>query len=162
MYGSAIRTIEELERLREDWRRAGKKVVWTNGCFDLIHAGHVRSLSDAKALGDVLIIGLNSDASVRRLKGAPRPFIGQQDRAEMLAALRPVDYIVIFDEDDPIQMLTRLRPDIHCKGADYADGSRPMPERAAVAAYGGEIRFLPFHPGLSTSALIHSIAEAGR
>ena len=160
MAGSAIKTIEELEPLREEWRRAGKKVVWTNGCFDVIHAGHVRSLADAKALGDILLVGLNSDASVRRLKGIQRPFIGQQDRAEMLAALRPVDYVIIFDDDDPIPMLRRLQPDVHCKGADYADGSRPMPERDVVTAYGGEIRFLPFHPGLSTSSLIRAIADA--
>jgi len=158
--GPAIRTIEELEVLREGWSRQQKKVAWTNGCFDLVHAGHVRSLRDARSLGDILIVGLNSDASVRRLKGAGRPLIGEADRAELIAALRPVDYVTIFEEADPIKVLSRLRPDIHCKGAEYADGSRPMPERATVLAYGGEIRFLPFHPGLSTTALIQSIAAA--
>jgi rfaE bifunctional protein nucleotidyltransferase chain/domain len=157
---SAIKTIEELEELRQRWSLENKKVVWTNGCFDLVHAGHVRSLCDAKSLGDILIVGLNSDASVRRLKGEGRPLISERDRAALLAALKPVDYVMIFDESDPINALSRLRPDIHCKGADYEDGSRPMPERDVVLGYGGEIRFLPFHPGLSTSSLIRSIVEA--
>ena len=151
---SKRKTLEELEALRQGWAAAGRKVVWTNGCFDLVHAGHVRSLRDAKALGDVLIVGINSDRSVRAIKGSGRPLIPEGDRAELLAALEAVDYVTVFDENDPAAALARLRPDVHCKGAEYADGSRPVPEREIVLGYGGEVRFLPFHPGLSTTALI--------
>src|SRR5271165_2663562 len=151
---SKIRPIGELVLLRAEWARSGRKVVWTNGCFDLLHAGHVRSLRDAKALGDILVVGVNSDASVRAIKGDARPIIGQDDRAETIAALEAVDYVTIFDEPDPIMALSRLRPDIHCKGAEYAGGTRPMPERETVLSYGGRIEFLPLHPGRSTSDLI--------
>jgi len=151
---SKRKTLEELEALRAGWAAAGRRVVWTNGCFDLIHAGHVRSLRDAKALGDVLIVGINSDRSVRAIKGSGRPLIPESDRAELLAALESVDYVTVFDENDPTAALATLRPDVHCKGAEYADGSRPVPEREIVLGYGGEVRFLPFHPGLSTTALI--------
>ncbi len=152
-----LKTVDELKGLRPKWAAAGLKVVWTNGCFDLIHAGHVRSLHDAKALGDILVVGINSDRSVRTIKGAGRPLIPEGDRAEVLAALEDVDYVTIFDEPDPVAALTKLRPDIHCKGAEYANGARPVPERDVVLGYGGEIRFLPFHEGLSTTALIERI-----
>jgi rfaE bifunctional protein nucleotidyltransferase chain/domain len=152
-----IKTIEDLSNLRQQWAAEGKKVVWTNGCFDLIHAGHVRSLRDAKALGDILIVGLNSDASVRKLKGEGRPLIDEENRAELMAALMMVDYVTIFDDPDPVRVLSILKPDIHCKGAEYADGKRPVPELATVESYGGEVRFLPFHEGLSTAALIQRI-----
>jgi rfaE bifunctional protein nucleotidyltransferase chain/domain len=160
--GSKIGTVDELAALRKTWAAEGKIVVWTNGCFDLLHAGHVRSLRDAKALGDILVVGINSDASVRAIKGSARPIIGQDDRAELIAALEPVDYVTIFDEPDPIAALSRLRPDIHCKGAEYADGTRPMPEKETVLSYGGQIQFLPLHPGRSTSDLIDRISEAAR
>ncbi|MDP9170426.1 MAG: adenylyltransferase/cytidyltransferase family protein [Acidobacteriota bacterium] len=152
-----LRTLEELTDLRASWAASGKKVVWTNGCFDILHAGHVRSLRDARALGDILVVGLNSDASVRAIKGDNRPVMGELDRAEVVAALEPVDYVTIFNERDPVAQLAALRPDIHCKGAEYADGSRPVPERETVLGYGGEIRFLPFHPGRSTTGLIEQI-----
>ncbi len=126
---SKIGTLDELALLRKSWAAQGKTVVWTNGCFDLLHAGHVRSLRDAKALGDILVVGINSDASVRTIKGNARPIVAQDDRAELIAALEPVDYVTIFDEPDPIMALRRLRPDVHCKGADYASGLRPLPER---------------------------------
>jgi D-glycero-beta-D-manno-heptose 1-phosphate adenylyltransferase len=153
-----IRTLDELIPLRAAWARDGRKVVWTNGVFDLLHAGHVRSLRDAKALGDVLIVGLNSDRSARANKGAGRPLVNEGDRAELMAALAVVDYITIFDEPDPVRAISLLRPDIHCKGAEYADGKRPVPELETVLSYGGEIRFLPYHEGLSTTALIQRIA----
>ncbi len=146
--------------MRAGWRESGQKVVWTNGCFDLLHAGHVRSLRDAKALGDILVVGLNSDVSVRGNKGDARPIVNQDDRAEVIAALDMVDYVTIFDEPTPIEALGRLRPDIHCKGAEYADGSRPFLERDTVEAYGGQIRFLPFHPGRSTTDLIQRILKS--
>jgi D-glycero-beta-D-manno-heptose 1-phosphate adenylyltransferase len=158
--GSKVRTLDELAALRAAWFDSRKKVVWTNGCFDLLHTGHIRSFRDAKALGDILIVGINSDASVRALKGDSRPIVNQADRAEMLAALEMVDYVTIFDESTPVAALSRLRPDIHCKGAEYADGARPVPERETVLGYGGQIRFLPFHPGRSTTELIDRIAKA--
>jgi rfaE bifunctional protein nucleotidyltransferase chain/domain len=155
-----VRTPDELTLLRPEWATQGKKVVWTNGCFDLLHVGHVRSLREAKSLGDILIVGINSDRSVRGNKGEIRPFICQDDRAEMIAALESVDYVTIFDDATPAGILSELRPDIHCKGADYADGAKPIPEREIVLGYGGEIRFLPIHQGRSTTGLMERIAAA--
>jgi len=155
-----VLTLEELLRLRADWALQGRKVVWTNGCFDLLHVGHVRSFQEAKSLGDILVVGLNSDASVRAIKGDLRPVVCEEDRAETVAALQAVDYVTIFSEPDPVRILTALKPDIHCKGADYADGKKPVPESPIVEAYGGEIRFLPIHEGRSTSGLIERIAAA--
>jgi rfaE bifunctional protein nucleotidyltransferase chain/domain len=158
--GSKVRTLDELIASRAAWFQTGKTVVWTNGCFDLLHVGHIRSFRDAKALGDILIVGINSDASVRSLKGDSRPLVNQQDRAELIAALEMVDYVTIFDEPTPAAALSRLRPDIHCKGAEYADGSRPVPERETVLGYGGQIRFLPLHPGRSTTELVDRILRS--
>jgi rfaE bifunctional protein nucleotidyltransferase chain/domain len=155
-----LRTLDELLVLRREWALQGRKVVWTNGCFDLLHTGHVRSFRDARALGDILVVGVNSDRSVRAIKGPLRPVTCEEDRAEMVAALESVDIVTIFDEPDPVSILSRLRPDIHCKGADYADGTKPVPERDIVLGYGGEIRFLPLHRGRSTSGLIERIAAA--
>ncbi|HVV44864.1 MAG TPA: adenylyltransferase/cytidyltransferase family protein [Bryobacteraceae bacterium] len=154
---SKVRTIDELERMRAEWRVQCKTVIWTNGIFDLIHAGHVRSLRDAKSLGDILVVGINSDASARAVKGPGRPLMTQEDRAEVLSALEMVDYVVIFDETEPSVPLSRLRPDIHCKGEEYAEGKRPVPERSIVESYGGVIRFLPLHAGRSTTALLERI-----
>ena len=154
-----VRTLDELAALRGTWRQQGKCVVWTNGCFDLLHAGHARSLAGAKALGDILIVGINSDESVHALKGPGRPIMNESDRAELLAALEAVDYVTVFREPDPIHALSVLQPDIHCKGAEYADGSRPMPERDTVLAYGGEVKFLPLYPGRSTTDIIDQIAR---
>jgi len=155
-----IRSLDQLVEQRESWLRDGRTVVWTNGCFDLLHAGHVRSLHDARSLGDILIVGINSDASVRAVKGPFRPLMCEQDRAELLAALSDVDYVTVFAEPDPSRALSLLRPDIHCKGAEYADGARPIPERAVVESYGGQVRFLPLHPGRSTTALLERLRRA--
>jgi rfaE bifunctional protein nucleotidyltransferase chain/domain len=153
-----FRTIDALASMRAEWTRMGKTVVWTNGCFDLLHAGHVRSLRAAKALGDILIVGLNSDAGVRAIKGALRPLIAEEDRVEIIAALEPVDYVTIFDEPEPSAVLAHIQPDIHCKGEDYAPGTgRPVPEREVVLAYGGRIEFLPLFAGRSTSQLLERI-----
>lgn len=147
---------------REEARRAGRVVVWTNGSFDLLHPGHVSSLQQARALGDVLVVGLNSDASVRGYKGPTRPILTQDERAAMLAALECVDYVLVFDEPTPEAALARLRPDIHCKGAEYAPPhGRPVPERAVVEGYGGRIEYLPLVPGLSTTDLLKRIREKG-
>ncbi len=152
--------MEELERMRAEWRVHQKTLVWTNGIFDLIHAGHIRSLRDAKSLGDILVVGINSDASARAVKGPGRPLMSQEDRAEVLSALEMVDHVVIFDETEPSVPLSRLRPDIHCKGEEYANGKRPVPERSVVEGYGGTIRFLPLHAGRSTTALVERICAA--
>jgi rfaE bifunctional protein nucleotidyltransferase chain/domain len=148
-----------LLRRRTDARLAKKKVVWTNGCFDLMHIGHARSLQAARDLGDMLIVGVNSDASVKRRKGPTRPIIPEAQRAEMLASLACVDYVIIFDEDTPAEAIARLRPDIHCKGADYAPPSgKPIPEVKVVEDYGGRIEFLPLVEGISTSGLCYALA----
>lgn len=153
-----FRTIDELARMRPEQKRAGKVVVWTNGCFDLLHAGHIRSLRAARALGDLLIVGLNSDSAVRSIKGPSRPIMPERDRVEVIAALECVDYVTLFDDSEPSAILTLVRPDIHCKGQDYAPGSgRPVPERDVVIAYGGRIEFLPLFEGRSTSALLERI-----
>ena len=157
---SKLRTLDELAAMRGQWRAAGKTVVWTNGVFDILHAGHIRSLRDAKAFGEILVVGINSDASVRKIKGPTRPMVCEEDRAEVLSALEMVDYVVIFGEAEPSAALARLQPDIHCKGEEYADGKRPVPERAVVEGYGGSIRFLPLHQGRSTTDLIDRICAA--
>lgn len=158
-------TWEELATLRDQWHHAGRRVVWTNGCFDLLHVGHLRNLQACKACGDVLVVGLNSDASVRAIKGPTRPVTNESDRAELLAGLACVDAVVIFSEETPEVSLARLKPDVHCKGADYAPPhGKPIPEAAVVAAYGGEIRFIPLVPGRSTTGTlekIHTQPDAG-
>lgn len=143
------------EGLARRVRSAGGTVVATGGCFDLLHAGHVDLLRSARALGDCLVVCLNSDASVRRLKGPDRPLVGQEDRAAVLAALDAVDGIALFDEDTPERLLRRLRPHVWVKGADYAAGD--LPEAATLAAWGGQAVVLPYRPGHSTSGLIEEI-----
>jgi rfaE bifunctional protein nucleotidyltransferase chain/domain len=146
--------------VRQRCRAEGRTVVWTNGCFDLLHLGHVRNLQAARSQGDVLVVGINSDASVRGLKGPDRPIIPAEERAEIIAALECVDYVIVFDEGTPEAALARLRPDVHCKGADYAPPhGKPIPEAAVVAAYGGRIAFLPLLPSLSTTDLVRRIRQ---
>jgi phosphoheptose isomerase len=153
---------ETLLSQRKVWRAFGDTVVWTNGCFDLVHVGHLRSLVEARKLGDILVVGLNSDASVRQLKGPTRPVMPEQERAELLAALACVDAVVIFDELTPEVSLAKLRPDIHCKGADYAPPhGKPVPEARVVEAYGGAVKFLPLIPDTSTTRIIERIAAHG-
>jgi len=134
---AALVSLEEAERLASAWRRAGKRIVLANGCFDLLHVGHVRYLQSARALGDALVVGLNSDAAVRRLKGAGRPVMPVAERAEILGALSAVDAVVVFDADTADVLITRLRPDVHAKGTDYTADT--VPEREAVAAAGGRV-----------------------
>ena len=148
---------------REAWRAQGRTVVWTNGVFDLMHVGHVRNLRAAAGLGDVLVVGVNSDASVRRLKGPERPYIPADERAEMLAALSGVDAVVIFDEDTPEAILARVRPDVHVKGEDYRPpNGKPIPEAEIVEGYGGRIAYLPIVPGRSTTSLVGDIRGDGK
>jgi phosphoheptose isomerase len=151
---------DDLVAMRDSWRDAGLVMVWTNGCFDIVHAGHVASLKAARALGDLLVVGLNSDAAVRRLKGPGRPLMPAAERAALLAELRAVDYVVVFDEDTPERVLERLRPDIHTKGADYAeDGGKPVPERELVESYGGRVEILPLFSERSTSEIVEAIRK---
>lgn len=137
--------------------RAGQRLVFTNGCFDLLHAGHVRYLQQARSLGDALVVGLNSDRSVRELKGEGRPVNTQDDRAEVLAALGCVDYVVIFDGKRATDLLCVVRPHVYAKGGDYTPDSLDEGERAALEAAGSEIRILPLVPGRSTSATLERL-----
>jgi D-beta-D-heptose 7-phosphate kinase/D-beta-D-heptose 1-phosphate adenosyltransferase len=146
---------EDMAPLLDGHRSKGEKIVFTNGCFDVLHAGHIQYLEQARALGDVLVIGLNSDASVRRLKGPSRPLVPQNDRARILAALEAVSYVMIFEEDTPAETLGLLRPDIHVKGGDYSGDD--LPEGEIVRAYGGTVKVLEFLQGRSTTALVKKI-----
>jgi len=154
--GPAIVARDDACRIRDRWREQGEKVVLTNGCFDLVHVGHLRYLQAARRFGR-LIVGLNSDASVRRLKGDTRPIIGERERAELLAGLRCVDLVTIFDESDAVALLMAVRPNVYVKGADYAPGGRPLPEAEAAARLGTRVEIVELIPGHSTSALVEAI-----
>ena len=147
-----IVTRDELLIEREHLRNAGKKLVFTNGVFDILHVGHVRYLRLARTLGDALVVAVNSDASVRELKGAGRPLMNEHDRAELLAALEPVDYVTIFDDLSPRSLIAELLPDVLVKGGDYALDQ--IHGREEVEAAGGSVVSLPFVDGVSTSKLI--------
>ena len=149
--------IEEAERLVARWRAEGRRVVLANGCFDLLHVGHVRYLRSARALGDALIVGVNADASVRRLKGRGRPLVAALERAEIVGALTAVDAVVLFDDDSADALIGRLRPDVHAKGTDYTEAT--VPERAAVLAAGGVVAIAGDPKAHATRDLIAVIAE---
>jgi len=135
--------------------RQGKTLVFTNGCFDLLHAGHARALEAARRLGDILVVGINADASVRRLKGNTRPIIPEIQRAELVAALKPVDYVVVFSESTPIETICLLRPDVHVKSGDYC--VEEMPETPYVRAAGGRVEIVPMVAGLSSTNIVEQI-----
>ncbi|MGO2119089.1 MAG: D-glycero-beta-D-manno-heptose 1-phosphate adenylyltransferase [Fusobacterium sp.] len=143
------------KELIEKLKSQNKKVVFTNGCFDILHVGHLRYLNEAKKQGDVLIVGVNSDDSVKRLKGDTRPINGENDRAEMLCGLKAVDYTVIFKEDTPERLIEELQPSIHVKGGDYTKDQ--LPETKIVESYGGEVRILSFVEGKSTTNILNKI-----
>ena len=151
--------LEELFDRSKRLRAAGKKLVATNGCFDLLHVGHVRYLQAARALGDFLAIGLNSDRSVRELKGRGRPIMTETDRAEVLAALGCVDLVTIFPEMRATRFLVAARPAIYVKGGDYSSETLNDEERAALEQIGAEIRLVPFEAGYSTSGLIEQLRK---
>jgi len=138
-------------------KRNGRRVVFTNGCFDLLHPGHIRSLEQARALGDVLIVGLNSDASVRQLKGEGRPVIPERERAEILAALESVDAVVIFDDLTPREVIARLLPDVLVKGGDWPGDQ--IVGREEVEAAGGRVVLAPVVPGYSTTDILKKIRD---
>ncbi len=158
---SKIVGLEELSERSKQLRAAGKKMVATNGCFDLLHVGHVRYLQAARALGDLLAIGLNGDRSVRELKGKGRPVTGERDRAEVLAALQCVDLVTIFPEMRATQFIGASHPAIYVKGGDYSPETLNEEERALLNEIGAEIRFIPFEAGYSTSRLLEQICKSG-
>lgn len=150
-------SLEEAERLAARLRSQGQRLVLANGCFDLLHVGHVRYLQGAKQLGDVLVVALNSDASVRRLKGPGRPLMNLAERAEILAALACVDYVVTFDDDTVDRVAERLKPHVHAKGTDYSEGS--VPERDTVLDVGGRVAIVGDPKAHSTRDLIAAIVR---
>ncbi len=154
MHRGRILTTEALSGIRDDMARAGQRLVFTNGCFDLLHAGHVRYLQQARDLGHALAVGLNSDRSVRELKGDGRPINAEDDRAEVVAALGCVDYVVIFDGKRATDILRAVRPHVYAKGGDYTPESLDPDERAVLAAADAEVRILPLVPGRSTTAAL--------
>ncbi len=149
---------KEISELCEQLRNEGKKIVFTNGCFDIIHSGHIHYLIEAKKLGNVLIVGLNTDASVRRLKGQSRPINVEQDRAAVLNALKPVDYVVLFDEDTPIELIKQVRPDFLVKGADYE--RKNIVGADFVESYGGRVATIEFVEGKSTTNIINRMKSS--
>jgi rfaE bifunctional protein nucleotidyltransferase chain/domain len=152
---------DQLEEISGKMRASGRKLVLTNGCFDLLHAGHVRYLQAARALGDALAVAVNGDESVRALKGDGRPLNRAADRAEVVAALACVDHVTIFPEIRATDLLAKVRPSIYVKGGDYTPETLDANERAALEQAGAEIRIVPFEKGYSTSSLMEKIREAG-
>jgi D-beta-D-heptose 7-phosphate kinase / D-beta-D-heptose 1-phosphate adenosyltransferase len=145
----------QISRVVTDLKKEGEKIVFTNGCFDLIHVGHVRYLQKARILGDRLVVGLNSDHSVRRIKDPGRPLISEDQRAEVMAALECVDYVVLFDEDDPFELIKEIKPDILVKGADWSMDK--IIGASLVSSYGGEVQRIELVPSISTSEIINRI-----
>lgn len=147
----------------EAYRKHKKRIVFTNGCFDIIHSGHVNYLSEAKKLGDILIIGLNSDDSVRRLKGSARPLNTETDRAVVLDALKPTDMVIIFDEDTPLELIKLIKPDVLVKGGDYnpeaVSGAKAIVGSDFVREYGGKVCVIPLTQGKSTIAIISKMND---
>jgi len=157
MHQGRVLTPGELAEQRDLLDREGRRLVFTNGCFDLLHAGHVRYLQQARALGDALAVGLNSDRSVRELKGDGRPINSQDDRAEVLAALGCVDFVVIFDGKRASGLIDAVRPHVYAKGGDYTPETLDPQERAALAVAGSRVQILPLVPGRSTTAVLHRL-----
>jgi rfaE bifunctional protein nucleotidyltransferase chain/domain len=155
MSGKFILKLEELLRARESLRAEGRRLVFTNGCFDLLHVGHVRYLSAARALGDALLVAINSDASVRALKGASRPVMSEAERAEILAALEAVDFVTVFDDESPRALIAKVLPDVLVKGGDYRLDE--IHGREEVERAGGRVLSLPFVEGASTTGIIERI-----
>jgi rfaE bifunctional protein nucleotidyltransferase chain/domain len=154
---NCLKSLEEIKSIRSVLKDDNKKVVFTNGCFDLLHAGHIDYLNKAKALGDVLIVGLNTDSSVKRIKGDKRPIINEDERAEIISNLKPVDYVVFFDEDTPAELINELVPDILIKGADWKIDEIVGGE--TVLANGGEVKTIKFVNDQSTSKIIDLITS---
>jgi len=153
---SKVATVETLKDVCAEARGSGKTIAFANGCFDLLHVGHIRYLQGARAEGDVLIVGINADASVKKLKGEGRPLQNEQDRALLVAALHTVDWVVIFPEDTVENLLLALKPDVHCKGTDYTEDT--VPERQVVKSYGGRVAIVGDPKDHNTSTLLARLA----
>lgn len=154
---SKILKLTDLIQMVRDLRKSGKQIVFTNGCFDILHVGHVRYLAAARSEGDVLVVGLNSDASVKSIKPGNRPIVTQEQRAEVLAGLAFVDFITIFDESDPLALISAIKPDILVKGADWKE--KEIVGADVVKAYGGKVVRVEVVPGISTSRIIRRIIK---
>ncbi len=152
---NGLKSLQEIKSLRKQFKQQNKKVVFSNGVFDLIHAGHVDYLTKAKALGDILIVGMNTDASVRRIKSDKRPILNEEERAFIISNLKSVDYVVLFDEDTPKEIIDEIIPDILVKGADWSIDK--IVGRETVEKYGGEVKTIKFVNQQSTSKIIESI-----
>lgn len=157
---SKILSLTELGARGADWRAKGKKIVSTNGCFDLLHWGHVQYLEKARALGDLLVCGINSDASVRGLKGPSRPLVSEKFRCLQIAGLESIDYVVLFAEATPEHLLKTLKPHVHVKGADYE--GKPIPERELVKTWGGKLELIELVEGFSTTSLVEKLKNLSK
>jgi rfaE bifunctional protein nucleotidyltransferase chain/domain len=157
---SAVIPRQEVRALGERLRCEGRRIAFANGCFDILHVGHVRYLEEARKCGDVLVVGVNSDRAVAALKGAGRPILPEQGRAELVAALESVDYVVIFDELTATEILLDLLPHVHCKGTDYSKDT--VPEREVVKSFGGEVRIVGDPKNHSTRELLSEISRRAR
>ncbi len=146
-----------LRKIVEELKKQGSKVVFTNGCFDIIHKGHVNYLKEAKKLGDVLIVGVNTDESIKRIKGEKRPIIPLESRMEVLDSLKPVDFVIPFHEDTPEELIKVIKPDVHVKGGDYKE--EDLPEAKIVRSYGGEVKIIPTIGGYSTTKIIEWVLK---
>jgi len=154
-----IKDITKLALILTTLKEQSKKIVTTNGVFDILHRGHITYLQEARKKGDVLVVGLNSDASVKRIKGDTRPLNNQKDRAHCLAALECVDYVVVFEEENPIQLLDVVKPNIHVKGGDYKGKEHSMVEKEVVESHNGEIVLVDFVEGYSTTDMINRMKK---
>lgn len=152
-----IKTLSEIKKIIKSLKREGKKIVFTNGCFDIIHPGHIKLLKKAKSLGDILIVGLNKDKSISKLKGKNRPIMKEKYRAEILASFEMVDFVVLFGEETPEKLIKEIKPLILVKGADYKN--KKVVEKEIVEKYGGKIVFCPLVKNCSTSLIIKKIKE---
>ena len=152
-----IKDQKDLQKIVKDLKSNGKRIVFTNGCFDILHLGHVRYLEKAKSLGDVLVVGVNSDSSVRKLKGSKRPILPEKERTEILSGLGCVDYITIFNEADPLKLINSLKPNLLVKGGDWT--REQIVGREVVERSGGELVIIPFVKGASTSNVIDTILK---
>ena len=155
-----IKTQDELKPILYKLKKEGKKVVFTNGCFDILHVGHIRYLKEAKGYGDILIVAVNSDLSVKSIKGDKRPIVSQSERAEVVAALEMVDYVIMFDEDTPYNIIKKLQPDVLIKGGDWTVDK--IVGRDIVEARGGKVIAIPFIEGASTTGIVERVLEKYR
>ena len=159
MINSKLVPPEQINALAQTLQRENKKIVFTNGCFDILHAGHVLYLESAKRLGDILVIGLNSDASVQRLKGENRPIVAERERSIVLAALEAVDYVIVFKEDTPYELIKQLKPGVLVKGGDWTVDK--IVGSDLVLSYGGIVKSLCFEAGISSTNIINRILQGG-